>query len=69
MVTTAMLTYPNKLLSKAEWSRYCTHLRNLNINNFKMVEAMELKITASMSASVALPSFKISSKSTNQLKN
>jgi hypothetical protein len=48
---------PNPLLSKA-------HLTTLNLNNFKMIEAMGLEIIASM----ALPPYQISQKSTKQFK-
>jgi hypothetical protein len=37
-------TYPNTLLSKAEWWRYCIHLRNLNVRNFGVVGDTRLKI-------------------------
>jgi hypothetical protein len=39
-----VLNNPNPLLSKAERSRHCIHLRSLNPNNFKVVEAMHLKL-------------------------
>jgi hypothetical protein len=39
--------------------RYCIHLRSLNLNHFKMVEAMGLKITASRSPSMASLPYKI----------
>jgi hypothetical protein len=35
--------YPNPLLSKAEWHRYCVHLRILNVCDFRMVETTGLK--------------------------
>jgi hypothetical protein len=41
------------LLSKA-------YLTNSNLNHFKMVEAMGLKIIASRSSSIASPPYKIS---------
>jgi hypothetical protein len=39
-----MLNNPNPLLRKAEWCRYCIHLTNLNLNHFKVVEAMGLEV-------------------------
>jgi hypothetical protein len=44
---------PNPQLSKA-------HLTSLNLNNFKMIEAMALKTIASRSPWMALPPYKIS---------
>jgi hypothetical protein len=41
---------------------------NLNLNHFKMVEDMGLKITASRSTWMALPPYQISWKSTKRLK-
>jgi hypothetical protein len=43
------------MLSKAEWCRYCFHLRNCNLNHFKVVEAVGLKVVASTSSSMASP--------------
>jgi hypothetical protein len=52
-----MINNPNPLLSKAEWCRYCIHLTYLNLNNFKVVEAMGLKVITSTSpAMTSLPS-------------
>jgi hypothetical protein len=47
---------PNPQFSKA-------HLTNLNLNNFKTIEVLELKIIASRSPWLALPSYQISWKS------
>jgi hypothetical protein len=46
---------------------HSTH--KLNFNNFKMVEAMGLKNTASWSPSMASPPYQISWKSTNRFNN
>jgi hypothetical protein len=43
LATSAMFPYPNPLLGQAEW-RYFIRLRNLNLNHFKMAEAMGLKL-------------------------
>jgi hypothetical protein len=53
MVTSVTLTYLNPLLSKAEWWRYCNHLRVLKLCHFKLGEAMGLKIMTSRSPSMA----------------
>jgi hypothetical protein len=45
-----MFTDPNPLLIKAEWYKFCTHLRRLNLIHFKVVEVMGLKITATRSS-------------------
>jgi hypothetical protein len=45
------------------------HLTNLNLNNSKMIEAMGLKIIASMSSWKALPLYQISWKSTKLFKS
>jgi hypothetical protein len=45
------------------------HLTNLNLSNFKMIEAMGLKIIASRSSWIALPPYQISWKSTKQFKS
>jgi len=45
------------------------HLTNLNLNNFKMIEAMGLKIIASRSPWMALPLYQISWKSTKRFKS
>jgi hypothetical protein len=45
-----MFTDPNPLLIKAEWYKFCTHLRRLNLTHFKLVEVMGLKITATRSS-------------------
>jgi hypothetical protein len=37
-----------------------THLRSLNLNNFKMVEAMGLKITALWFPAIASPAYQFS---------
>jgi hypothetical protein len=42
----------NPLLSKADWCRFYIHLRSLNLNYFKKVEAMGLKNVALRSPSV-----------------
>jgi hypothetical protein len=42
MLSSAVLTYPNPLLSKADWCRYCINLRTLNLSCFKVIEAMGL---------------------------
>jgi hypothetical protein len=42
----AMLNNPNPLLSMAEWRRYCSHLITLNLNHFKMAEAMGSRVTS-----------------------
>jgi hypothetical protein len=39
--------------SKVDWSRFCMHLKSLNLHHFKMVEAMGLKIMASRSPTMA----------------
>jgi hypothetical protein len=52
---------PNILLSK-------THLTNLKLNNFKNIEALELKIIASKSHRMALLPYHISGKSAKQFK-
>jgi hypothetical protein len=44
---------PNPQFSKA-------HLTNLNLNNLKMIEAMGLKIIASRSPWMTLPTYQIS---------
>jgi hypothetical protein len=44
---------PNKLLSKAEWCRYCDHLRGFNLNHFKIFESMWEKLASSWSPLVA----------------
>jgi hypothetical protein len=43
------VTYPKPLLSKAEWCRYCIHFTTLNLNHFKMDEAIGLKAVESRS--------------------
>jgi hypothetical protein len=43
---------PNPEFSKA-------HLTNLNLNNFKVIEAMVLKVIASRSPLMALPTYQI----------
>jgi hypothetical protein len=43
-----MLNNPNLLFSKVEWCRYCNHLTTLNLSHFKVVEAMGLKLVASV---------------------
>jgi hypothetical protein len=42
----AMLNNPNPLLSMAECCRCCSHLKTLNLNHFKMVEAMGSRFTS-----------------------
>jgi hypothetical protein len=49
----AMEHNPNSQFSEA-------HLTNLNLNNFKMIESMGLKIIASRSPWMALPPYQIS---------
>jgi hypothetical protein len=44
MVTSAMFTCRNPSLSKAEWSRYCIHLRIINFLLFGMFAATGWKI-------------------------
>jgi hypothetical protein len=61
-----MLTNPNPLVRNAEWCRYCNHLRTLNLSYFKMAKAMQLKIIASRSPSLA---YHILWKFTNQIKS
>jgi hypothetical protein len=41
----------------------------MNLNNFKMIEAMGLNIIALRSPSIALPSYQISLKSTEQFRS
>jgi hypothetical protein len=53
---------PNLLLSK-------TQVTTLNLNNFKMAEAMGLEIIASKFPRIATPSYQISRKSTNWFKS
>jgi hypothetical protein len=60
---------PNPLFSKAEWFRYCSHLTHLNLNHFKVVEAMGSKVIAVTSHAMASPPYKISSKSIKQIKS
>jgi hypothetical protein len=43
-----MLNNPNPLFSKVEWCRYYNHLTTLNLSHFKVVEAMGLKLVASV---------------------
>jgi hypothetical protein len=64
-----MLNNTSLLLRKAEWWRYCIHLTNLNLNYFKVVEAMGLKVVASTSLAMALPPYKISCKYINRFKS
>jgi hypothetical protein len=47
----------------------CLQLTNLNLNHFKMVEDMPLKIIASRSPWMALPPYQISWKSTKRFKS
>jgi hypothetical protein len=53
---------PNPQFSKA-------HLTTLNLNNFKIIEAMGLKIIASRSPWMALPLYQISWNSTKRFKH
>jgi hypothetical protein len=39
-----VVTKRDPLFSKADWCRYCTHLRSLNLHHFKIDNAMGLKI-------------------------
>jgi hypothetical protein len=64
-----MLINPNTLLSKAKWCKYCIHFCSLNLNSFKMVDAMGLKIISLRPPSVATPAYQISWKSTIQFKS
>jgi hypothetical protein len=64
-----MLNNPNPLLSKAEWCMHYIHLRSLNLNHFKAVEAVALKIVASTPPAMASPPYKMSSKSINWFKS
>jgi hypothetical protein len=48
-----MVTYLKPLLSKAEWCRYCIHLKILNFNHFKIDAAMGLKVIAPRSPTIA----------------
>jgi hypothetical protein len=43
---------------------YFNFIWNLNLNHFKMIEIMEMKVIASMSPRMALSSYQISWKST-----
>jgi hypothetical protein len=62
-----MLINPKPLLRKTKWYRYCIYLTTLNLNNFKVVEVMGLKVIASRFPAIASPPYKILSKSTNWL--
>jgi hypothetical protein len=59
MVTIEHKQSKTQSLSKA-------HLTNLNLNNFKMIEAMWLQTIASRSPWMALPLYQISWKATKQ---
>jgi hypothetical protein len=63
-----MLNNPNPLLSKVEWRRCCIHLTTLNLNHFKAVEAIRLKVVSSTSPAMVSPPYKISSKSIDRFK-
>jgi hypothetical protein len=51
-----------------DW-KSCLQVIILNLNNFKMVKNMGLKITASRSTWMVLPPYQISWKSTKQFKS
>jgi hypothetical protein len=61
-----MVTMENKQ-SKPQFSK--AHLTAMNLNNFKMIEAMGLKIIASRSTWMALPPYQKSWKSTKRIKS
>jgi hypothetical protein len=68
-LTVIMLTYFDSLLSKTLWFRNCIHLRNLNINHFKEVEAMELNGIAPVYPSMMSSPYKMLSKSTHRFQS
>jgi hypothetical protein len=64
-----MLTNPNPFLRKAEWCRYCFHLRSLNFSHFKVIQALGLKITALRFPWMTSSPYKVLYKSTNRFKS
>jgi hypothetical protein len=56
------------LLGKAEWWRDFVHFRIMNLNHFKMVEAMGIKIMASWFPSMASPATKFHENPSRSLK-
>jgi hypothetical protein len=55
-----MLNNPNPLLSKDELCRSCILLRIFNVNQFKMVEAMGLKMIALRSSAMTSLVYQVS---------